>query len=123
MLCIPIQILYVPVGADHLSMNAICVGNCLPSENGEAKGSGCVTSSNAGGLSAASSGVIDEALPLDSAWVRCDDCLKWRRISEQLADSIGLTNCRWYHSAFLVLHAELHFLVCFFIILSLTQLQ
>ncbi|CAL5333188.1 unnamed protein product [Camellia sinensis] len=30
-----------------------------------------------------------------SAWVCCDDCLKWRRILANLADSIEETNCRW----------------------------
>ncbi|KAL8216276.1 hypothetical protein R6Q57_023113 [Mikania cordata] len=30
-----------------------------------------------------------------SAWVCCDDCHKWRRISTVLADSIESTECRW----------------------------
>ncbi|KAK1407678.1 hypothetical protein QVD17_39300 [Tagetes erecta] len=30
-----------------------------------------------------------------SAWVCCDDCHKWRRISAILADSIESTECRW----------------------------
>ncbi|KAK9049221.1 hypothetical protein SSX86_031812 [Deinandra increscens subsp. villosa] len=30
-----------------------------------------------------------------SAWVCCDDCHKWRRISAILADNIELTGCRW----------------------------
>lgn len=30
-----------------------------------------------------------------SAWVCCDDCHKWRRISSILADSIESTECRW----------------------------
>ncbi|KAI7730288.1 hypothetical protein M8C21_003030 [Ambrosia artemisiifolia] len=30
-----------------------------------------------------------------SAWVCCDDCHKWRRISAILADSIESTKCRW----------------------------
>ncbi|XP_071692179.1 histone-lysine N-methyltransferase ASHH2-like [Rutidosis leptorrhynchoides] len=30
-----------------------------------------------------------------SAWVCCDDCHKWRRISAILADSINLTGSRW----------------------------
>ncbi|CAH9101764.1 unnamed protein product [Cuscuta europaea] len=30
-----------------------------------------------------------------NAWVQCDDCHKWRRISAFLADKIEETNCRW----------------------------
>ncbi|XP_031117472.1 histone-lysine N-methyltransferase ASHH2-like isoform X1 [Ipomoea triloba] len=30
-----------------------------------------------------------------NAWVQCDDCHKWRRISVSLADKIEETNCRW----------------------------
>lgn len=31
-----------------------------------------------------------------NAWVRCDDCHKWRRIPAVLADLIDETNCTWY---------------------------
>lgn len=31
-----------------------------------------------------------------SAWVCCDDCHKWRRISAILADSIDIAGSRWY---------------------------
>ncbi|OVA03854.1 SET domain [Macleaya cordata] len=42
------------------------------------------------------SNVSDEKfLPLRNAWVRCDDCHKWRCISAALADSIEETNCQW----------------------------
>lgn len=30
-----------------------------------------------------------------SAWVCCDDCHKWRRISTVLADAIESKECRW----------------------------
>uniref|UniRef100_A0A1D1Y970 Histone-lysine N-methyltransferase ASHH2 n=3 Tax=Anthurium amnicola TaxID=1678845 RepID=A0A1D1Y970_9ARAE len=30
-----------------------------------------------------------------AAWVRCDDCHKWRSIPVELADAIDETNCRW----------------------------
>lgn len=29
------------------------------------------------------------------AWVRCDDCHKWRCIPAELADEIEETDCRW----------------------------
>lgn len=31
-----------------------------------------------------------------NAWVRCDDCHKWRRIPVELADRIEETKCTWY---------------------------
>ncbi|KAJ8773413.1 hypothetical protein K2173_028590 [Erythroxylum novogranatense] len=39
--------------------------------------------------------VIEQYSPNDNAWVRCDDCHKWRRIPFALVDSIGQTNCKW----------------------------
>ncbi|GFZ09826.1 histone-lysine N-methyltransferase [Actinidia rufa] len=39
--------------------------------------------------------VGEQPLPQRSAWVCCDDCFKWRRISATLADSIEETNSRW----------------------------
>ncbi|KAF3447043.1 hypothetical protein FNV43_RR12223 [Rhamnella rubrinervis] len=40
-------------------------------------------------------GPDEQYLPLHNAWVRCDDCLKWRRIPAVLADSIEETKCTW----------------------------
>lgn len=39
--------------------------------------------------------VVRQYLPPRIAWVRCDDCYKWRRIAAALADSIEETNCKW----------------------------
>ncbi|XP_057490499.1 histone-lysine N-methyltransferase ASHH2-like [Actinidia eriantha] len=39
--------------------------------------------------------VGEQHIPQRSAWVCCDDCLKWRRIPATLADSIEETNGRW----------------------------
>ncbi|GMP79538.1 hypothetical protein CsSME_00035035 [Camellia sinensis var. sinensis] len=39
--------------------------------------------------------VGEQYLPPRNAWVRCDDCFKWRRIPATLADSIEETNCKW----------------------------
>ncbi|KAA8546452.1 hypothetical protein F0562_002809 [Nyssa sinensis] len=41
------------------------------------------------------SGIGVQCLPPRNAWVRCDDCYKWRRIPAVLADSIDETNCKW----------------------------
>lgn len=42
-----------------------------------------------------SSVVPQQSSTAQSAWVRCDDCYKWRRIPVALANSID-ENCRWY---------------------------
>lgn len=41
-----------------------------------------------------SAGVMEQRVLPDSAWVRCDDCYKWRRIPVELADKID-GSCRW----------------------------
>lgn len=41
-------------------------------------------------------GLDEQHLSPHNAWVRCDDCHKWRRISVSLADLIEETNCSWY---------------------------
>ncbi|KAK9270427.1 hypothetical protein L1049_026006 [Liquidambar formosana] len=46
-------------------------------------------------LDMVTSGVVQPYLPQRNAWVRCDDCHKWRRILATLADSIEETNCKW----------------------------
>lgn len=38
----------------------------------------------------------EQHVPSPNAWVRCDDCYKWRRIPAALADSIEDTNSNWY---------------------------
>ncbi|KAK7282685.1 hypothetical protein RIF29_11658 [Crotalaria pallida] len=40
-------------------------------------------------------GLGEQQLSPRNAWVRCDDCLKWRRIPAVLADSINETNSTW----------------------------
>ncbi|KAI5589275.1 hypothetical protein POPTR_005G182100v4 [Populus trichocarpa] len=46
-------------------------------------------------LDTPSSGVMEQNLSPDNAWVRCDDCLKWRRIPVRLVESISQTHCQW----------------------------
>jgi len=41
-------------------------------------------------------GFGEQLLSPRNAWVRCDDCHKWRRIPAVLADRIDETNCTWY---------------------------
>ncbi|KAL2339733.1 hypothetical protein Fmac_007673 [Flemingia macrophylla] len=41
------------------------------------------------------SGLGEQLLSPRNAWVRCDDCHKWRRIPAGLADLIDETNCTW----------------------------
>ncbi|RDX84648.1 Histone-lysine N-methyltransferase ASHH2, partial [Mucuna pruriens] len=40
-------------------------------------------------------GLGEQLLSPRNAWVRCDDCYKWRRIPAVLADQIDETNCTW----------------------------
>ncbi|KAG5050455.1 hypothetical protein AAZX31_04G225800 [Glycine max] len=40
-------------------------------------------------------GFGEQILSPRNAWVRCDDCHKWRRIPAVLADRIDETNCTW----------------------------
>ncbi|KAL2638326.1 hypothetical protein AAZV13_06G107900 [Glycine max] len=40
-------------------------------------------------------GYGEQLLSPRNAWVRCDDCHKWRRIPAVLADRIDETNCTW----------------------------
>ncbi|KAJ7959179.1 Histone-lysine N-methyltransferase ASHH2 [Quillaja saponaria] len=40
-------------------------------------------------------GLGEQYLPPRNAWVRCDDCHKWRRIPAVLADLIEEKNCTW----------------------------
>ncbi|GKU98461.1 hypothetical protein SLEP1_g11466 [Rubroshorea leprosula] len=41
-----------------------------------------------------SDGAMEQWVLPDSAWVRCDDCYKWRRISVELADKLN-GSCQW----------------------------
>lgn len=38
---------------------------------------------------------IEDSSPTESAWVRCDDCFKWRRIPASVVGSIDESS-RWY---------------------------
>lgn len=40
-------------------------------------------------------GPVSNSTVVPNAWVCCDDCHKWRRISAVLADAINSTECRW----------------------------
>ncbi|PKI42478.1 hypothetical protein CRG98_037151 [Punica granatum] len=42
-----------------------------------------------------SNNLVEQELLLRNAWVRCDDCHKWRRIAAALADSIEDANSNW----------------------------
>lgn len=42
-----------------------------------------------------SNNVVEQQPPHHNAWVRCDDCHKWRRIAAALADSLEDADCNW----------------------------
>lgn len=69
-----------------------------------------------------SGGEPEHYCPPESAWVRCDDCYKWRRIPVSVADLID-ENCRWYiffsfvisyFSSYVVIANFFFFCVCLF---------
>ncbi|XP_015885762.3 uncharacterized protein LOC107421114 isoform X1 [Ziziphus jujuba] len=60
-------------------------GNCFVDDTGKTHSDSNI----------ASGGPVEQYLPPNNAWARCDDCLKWRRIPAELADSIEETKCTW----------------------------
>ncbi|KAJ9146222.1 hypothetical protein P3X46_028513 [Hevea brasiliensis] len=69
--------------------------NCNADDFGKKNPGDNVASTGVANLDMASNDVMEQHLPVDNAWVRCDDCHKWRRIPVALVDSIGQTNCKW----------------------------
>uniref|UniRef100_A0A2P2L0A5 Histone-lysine N-methyltransferase ASHH2 n=1 Tax=Rhizophora mucronata TaxID=61149 RepID=A0A2P2L0A5_RHIMU len=70
-------------------------GNNTVAEIGQTDISNNIVSVDVANLDMASSGIMEQYSHMDNAWVRCDDCHKWRRIPFSLVDSIGQTNCKW----------------------------
>ncbi|KAI4320551.1 hypothetical protein MLD38_034020 [Melastoma candidum] len=54
-----------------------------------------VEGANTGAENILSSQLVEQDSSPRNAWVRCDDCFKWRRISVALADVIEDTNSSW----------------------------
>ncbi|EEF42093.1 huntingtin interacting protein, putative [Ricinus communis] len=71
------------------------IGNCIADDTQKFNPHDTIASVAVANLDMASSDAVDQHLPMDNAWVRCDECLKWRRIPVALVDSIGQTNCHW----------------------------
>ncbi|KAG8660518.1 hypothetical protein MANES_02G168600v8 [Manihot esculenta] len=69
--------------------------NCIADDYGKSNPGDSVASIGVANLHMASNDVMEQHVPADNAWVRCDDCHKWRRIPVALVDSIGQTNCQW----------------------------
>uniref|UniRef100_A0A5B6ZFR2 Histone-lysine N-methyltransferase ASHH2 n=1 Tax=Davidia involucrata TaxID=16924 RepID=A0A5B6ZFR2_DAVIN len=70
-------------------------GNHTSDDHGETKTGDRSTTEGVFNLDMVPSGIGEQCPPPRSAWVRCDDCYKWRRIPAILADSIDETNCKW----------------------------
>ncbi|KAA8538399.1 hypothetical protein F0562_028055 [Nyssa sinensis] len=64
-------------------------------DHGETKAGDRSTTESVLNLGVVPGGIGEQCLLRRSAWVRCDDCYKWRRIPATLADSIEETNCKW----------------------------
>ncbi|WCJ43491.1 Histone-lysine N-methyltransferase ASHH2 [Euphorbia peplus] len=71
-------------------------GSCvLDDDTGKINTDNNVATVEAPNLDIASGIIAEQHIPVDNAWVSCDDCHKWRRIPVALVDSIGQTNCQW----------------------------
>jgi histone-lysine N-methyltransferase SETD2 len=75
-------------------MNCCC--NHTVDDNGKTDAGNDTTAEEVTNLDMPSSGVMEQNLFPDNAWVRCDDCLKWRRIPVRLVESISQTHRQWY---------------------------
>ncbi|KAG6736275.1 hypothetical protein POTOM_060981 [Populus tomentosa] len=69
--------------------------NHTADENGKIDAGEDTAAEEVADLDMLSSGVMEQNLSSDNAWVRCDDCLKWRRIPVRLVESISQTHCQW----------------------------
>ena len=79
--------------------------NHTADDNGKIDAGNDTAAEEVADLDMPSSGVMEQNLSPDNAWVRCDDCLKWRRIPVLLVESISQTHCQWY----LIFHPTSHF--------------
>ncbi|XP_037497097.1 histone-lysine N-methyltransferase ASHH2 isoform X2 [Jatropha curcas] len=70
-------------------------GNCIAKDTGKTNPVDSVASIDVANLDMASTDAVEQQPPADNAWVRCDDCHKWRRIPVTLVDLIGQSNCQW----------------------------
>lgn len=73
------------------------LGNCFVDDIGKTNSGSNIASLNVPHLDMLPGGPDEQYLPSHNAWVRCDYCLKWRRIPAELADSIEETKCTWYN--------------------------
>jgi histone-lysine N-methyltransferase SETD2 len=80
--------------------------NHTADENGKIDAGEDTAAEEVADLDTPSSGVMEQNLSPDNAWVRCDDCLKWRRIPVRLVESISQTHCQWYF----IFHPTSHFI-------------
>ncbi|KAL5776836.1 hypothetical protein ACOSP7_009762 [Xanthoceras sorbifolium] len=70
------------------------IGSNMANDDGKSDGIDCTACADVTNVDVVSSAVPQQDCPTESAWVRCDDCYKWRRIPVALANSID-ENCRW----------------------------
>ncbi|KAJ7965499.1 Histone-lysine N-methyltransferase ASHH2 [Quillaja saponaria] len=82
---------------NHLDRGNSAVGNDLADNIGKTDTANISAFQEVSYLDIVAGDGLGEQLPVPprNAWVRCDDCHKWRRILADLADLIEETNCTW----------------------------
>ncbi|XP_031281654.1 histone-lysine N-methyltransferase ASHH2 [Pistacia vera] len=69
------------------------IGNHIADDVEKTESGNISVSDDVAKMGLVSAGVTEKCSPPEGAWVRCDECYKWRRIPVKLASSIN--NCRW----------------------------
>lgn len=80
-------------------------GNQISDDNEDLNTGNNIESANMVNVDLVRDGVMEQHTQPDNAWVRCDDCHKWRRIPVSLVKSIDEAY-RWYLS----FHTPLYYL-------------
>ncbi|XVE55272.1 hypothetical protein DITRI_Ditri03aG0145500 [Diplodiscus trichospermus] len=80
------------VGKHPLAVNS--AGNHISDDIQESNTGNNIASTDTVNIDLVADGVIEQRTQPDNAWVRCDDCHKWRRIPVALVKSIDEA-CRW----------------------------
>ncbi|KAF9687177.1 hypothetical protein SADUNF_Sadunf02G0066600 [Salix dunnii] len=83
------------IGQEAFCSDMNCCCNHNVDDNGKIDAGNDTAAEEVANLDMPSSGVMEQNLFPDNAWVRCDDCLKWRRISVRLVESISHTHRQW----------------------------
>ncbi|OMO53331.1 hypothetical protein COLO4_36773 [Corchorus olitorius] len=80
-------------GGGH-QLTVAAAGNCISVDIENSNTSNSIASAEMSNIDLVSDDIENSNTQADDAWVRCDDCHKWRRIPVSLVKSID-DSCRW----------------------------